>query len=553
MPDSIFLALQYGGYLSSVKLVVFGLFAFASLPLIAWIHHDALAVRTRANLWSGIVFAAAAVGLLVWLLIPLFAIGLAFFLLAVGAGSVAYVVHRNSRVSPFERVLTVDHIKGLFANQEKQAAAVSKGMAFITANKNEVEPPPPKTPEYYGYKFATKIFEDAIWRRASDVTLAPAASEYNIAYRIDGVSFKQPPQQRDETEYFVRFIKHLADLDVNEKRKPQKGRFTVVKDSDKTVWEVTTAGSTTGEQVQLRQAEQYDLMNLEEIGLAPDQLEQIQQIVQPSPGIFLVSGPPRTGVTTTFYSLLKNHDPFIYNINTLERNPPVELMNITQNVFTLTDTGTTTFAKKLQSVLRTDPDILGISDCRDAESAKLACSGAQRGKRVYVSFQAGSTLQALGIWLKWIEDKKLAVDTLIGISNQRLLRKICPECKEAYQPNQQLLKKFNIPADKAKLFYRPAQLYDKRGRPITCQNCQGTGYVGRTGVFEIIILNEELKKAILGAASLQEIGSQFRRARMLYLQEQAIRKVTQGVTSINEVIREFSASSKKQKQRSQKG
>ena len=548
MTDSLLASMQYGSYVSLVKFVVFLLFFFVWLPIVAWVYRDAKAVRTKENFWSGIIFATGTAATGLWLLIPTFAIGTSLYLIAVGATFIAYVMHRNARVAEFQRVLTIGHIKSLFSSGQKETAAVSKGMVFITANGNQVAPPPRKTPESYGYKFASQIFDDALARRVSDIAFVPAPAEYNVAYRIDGLAFKQPARSREEMEYFIRFVKHLADLDVNEHRKPQKGRFTITKDSAESQWEVSTAGSTTGERVQVRQIEEYTLMKLESIGLHSKQAEQVSKIADAKGGIFLISGPRKTGVTTTLYACLRSHDPFMANIHTLERQPAAELMNITQNVYSLSDTGITTFARKLQSVLRTGPDIVGVGDCRDADTARLACNDAKRAKLFYVCFQAASVVQALAAWIKWVGDKNLVAETLLGISNQRLLRKICQKCKQAYQPNKALLKKFNIPADRVKRFYRPAETqYDKRGRPILCENCQSMGYVGRTGVFEIIIMNDDLRNAIRKAGSFQEIATQFRRAGMLYMQEQAMRKVVQGTTSINEVIREFSTK-KRQKQ-----
>ncbi len=192
-------------------------------------------------------------------------------------------------------------------------------------------------------------------------------------------------------------------------------------------------------------------------------------------------------------------------------------------------------------------DIIGVADCKNTETARVACAAAKDGKIVYVTLKADNVLRALGKWMKLVGDRNLAVENLLGISNQRLLRKLCDECKQAYGPNRELLRKFNIPAEKAKAFYRPGKLqYPRHGKPITCEDCQGTGFLGRTGVFETITIDDELRNAIKQAKSLSEIGNQFRRAKMLYLQEQALRKVVGGTTSINEVVRILSTP-KKQK------
>ena len=264
----------------------------------------------------------------------------------------------------------------------------------------------------------------------------------------------------------------------------------------------------------------------------------IQNIKQ---GVFIVSGPRKSGVTTTFYAFLRIHDAFLNNISTLETDPSAVLPNITQELFTLSDTGTTTYAQKLETMIRMGPDIAGVTNCFDSETAQLLCNAARDNKLIYLTMESDSVLNALAKWIKLVGNQDLAIDVLVGISNQRLVRILCEECKQAYVPDKELLRKFNLPAEKVKAFYRPGRvIYDKHGKPQTCENCQGTGFVGRTAVFESIMLNENLKKSIKPLKSLPEISRQFRNARMLFLQEQTLKKVIAGTTAINEMVRVFS-------------
>ena len=545
MPDLLSASIEYGGYISIIKLIGYLVIFFAWLPLVSWVHNDAKTVETNAVFWTGIILGAGAAGAIIWLLIPIFIVGMLFFLIAVGTISLAYVKHRNARVLDFDKVLTVDHIKNLLVSKEKKLAAL-KTFTFVTANKNEVPVPEPRTPDFFGYKTAHEILSDAIWRRASSIVFSPTAQDYQVAYNVDGASLKQPSIARDQMGYFIHFVKELAGLDTKEKRKPQKGKFKIRHNKDDTSWEVTTAGSTAGEQVRLKPVAQEAISRITDIGLMPEQEELLNQLCGIGQGVFIISGPRKNGVTTTLYALLRNHDAFINSINTLEKQPSAQLPNITQNVFKLSDTGTTTFAKKLQAVVRMGPDIIGVSDCEDAETAQVACAAAADGKLVYITIKSDSVIQALGKWLKFVGNKNIVADTLIGISSQRLLRILCDECKEAYAPDKELFRKFNIPAEKTKVLYRTGKVqYDKHGKPSTCEHCQGTGYYGRTGVFEIITINDDLRKVIKKSKSLPEIGSQFRRAKMLYLQEQALRKVIAGKIAINEMIRVLTTSKTK--------
>jgi type II secretory ATPase GspE/PulE/Tfp pilus assembly ATPase PilB-like protein len=534
----------YGNYISPIKLGIFVAMFFLWLPLVGWIYLDAKAVKTKFILWTGITFGAGIVAIIIWLLLPSFAIGVVVYIIAVGVSCISYIMHRDAMVSEYDRVLTMAKIKSLFENKEKQKAELKKNIIFITANKNEVELPEPRTPEFFGYKATSEIFEDALWRRTSEISFIPTGQNYTIAYRIDGMVIKQPEKTKEEVDHLIYFLKHLADLDTNEKRKPQKGRFTLRKEGNFIQLEVNTAGSVAGEQVRIVQIESQDIKKLDELGMNPDQIEQLKSLREIKAGLVIVSGPKKSGVTSTFYAMLRNHDPFLSAINTLERNQSGILPNITQNIYSLSDTGTTSFPKRLQSILRTGPDIIGVADCEDPQSATLAANAA-KNIRVYVTIETENAVQAVAKWIKLVNDHNLVADTLIAVTSQRLLRKLCPECKQAYEPNKDLLKKFNIPADKVKLLYRQGEPeVDKKGRPILCKTCQSTGFFGRFAVLETIVLNDEIKNAIRQVKSLQDIATSFRRARMLFLQEQGLRKVVDGTTAINELIREFSKGEK---------
>jgi type II secretory ATPase GspE/PulE/Tfp pilus assembly ATPase PilB-like protein len=456
----------------------------------------------------------------------------------------SYIKHRNTKVLNVDRILTSKHIKGLLAGKDKNKKMVGReGFIFITANNNDVPVPESKTADFYGYRAAYEIVNDAMWRRASTVTFSPGPQEYKVTYYVDGATLEKPAIDKNQMEYFIRFLKNLSNLDINERRKPQKGKFRISVSKETTEWEVASAGSTAGEQVKLKHILKEHSERLTDLGLTPEQYEKLKNLRTLKQGLFVISGPPKSGVTSTLYALLRNHDAFLNSINTLEKQPSTELLNITQNIYSLSDTGTTSYAKKLQTIVRMGPDIVGVADCDDTETAKVACAAAKDSKIMYVTLQADSVLQALGKLLKLVGDKTSVAENLIGISNQRLLRKLCEQCKQAYSPDKELLRKFNLPADKAKTLYRPGKvIYDKRGKPKPCENCQETGFIGRTGIFEIIILNNELKNVIKQAKTLSEIGMQFRRANMLYLQEQGLKKVMAGTTSVHEMIRVLSAS-----------
>ncbi len=544
MPDLAVIYIQYGIYLSIIEFVIFLVLFFLWLLLLNWVYSDATIIEVKVVFWTGLIFGAGAAATIVWLILPakFTIIALALYPIAIGTAALSYIKQRNTRLLEVDRVLTVQHLKGLLSEKDKKTH-VGEGFIFTTANNNEVPVPQPKTSEFFGYRSAYQMLTDALWRRTSSITLLPQAENCKVTYYIDGAQVEQPTMSREQADYLIRFLKHLSDLDINEKRKPQKGKFRTSKDKKNTEWEVTTAGSTAGEQIRIRQVLKEYMERLSELGLTPEQYEQLNKLRELKQGLFIVSGPLVSGTTTTLYALLRNHDAFLNSVNTLEKKPSAEIPNVIQNVFTLSDTGTTTYAKKLQAIIRMGPDIVGVADCEDAQTARLACATAKDGKIVYVVLKAESVLQAVGIWMKLVGDRNLIAETLLGVSNQRLIRKLCDECKQAYAPDKELLRKFNLPAEKVKVLYRPGKvIYDKRGKARTCEKCQESGFVGRTAIFETILINDDLRESIKNVKSLSDLGTQFRRAKMLYLQEQAIKKVIIGTMSVNEMIRVLSAS-----------
>jgi type II secretory ATPase GspE/PulE/Tfp pilus assembly ATPase PilB-like protein len=539
MSSPLMAVVEFGSYVSIVKLALLVVLFIASLPAVAWVGRDSVQVKTSHNLWVGIALGAVALGTILWLLIPLFIAGIIIYIILVGAAVVGYAVHRDTLVAEYDKVLTADGIKGLLS---KKGADKAEELEFrlYTANRNEVEPVPPKTPDYMGWKLTTDLLRDILFRRVSDLSFVPAGQSWNISYTIDGISTAQPQRRREEVEAMMKFVKHLADLDTAEIRKPQKGKFTVRKDNKDAKYEVRTAGSTVGEQMTIVREEATQRKGLGELGLTAEQVSQLESVKELKEGLVIVSGPKGTGVTTTFYSLLRRHDAFLNSVASVEKRPAAELNQISQTIYSLSDTGTASYTQKIQQVLRSDPDIIGVGDCTDEQTALLLVKAA-KGKLAYVTMESPSIVHALGKMLRWVgAEKDAMIDTLAAMTCQRLLRDLCDACKEAYEPNKDLLKKFNIPADKVQLLYRAGEpKTDKKGRPIVCEKCQGMGFYGRSALFETVVVDDKLRAALKQCSNIQEMAVQLRRAKMLYLQEQAIRRVIEGKTAINEVIREF--------------
>jgi type II secretory ATPase GspE/PulE/Tfp pilus assembly ATPase PilB-like protein len=539
MASPLLAAIEFGSYLSIIKLASFVILFIAALPAIAWVGRDSVEVKTSHNLWLAIVLGAVGLGAILWILIPIYVAGIAIYVLLVGAAIVGYGMHRDSLVAEYDKVMTAENIGKLFSKKGPQQAATLDFMIY-TANRNAVDPVEPKTPDYLGWKLTTDLIRELLVRRVSDLSFVPAGQSWNLSFTIDGIAVPQPQRRREEVEAMMKFIKHLADLDLAEMRKPQTGKFTVRKDNKDTKYAVRTAGSTVGEQMTIVREEATQRKNLSELGMTGEQIAQLEPLRELRKGLVIIAGPRNTGVTTTFYSLMRRHDAFLNSVMTVEKKPAAELNQIMQTIYSLSDTGTASYTQKIQQVLRSDPDIVGVGDCSEEQTALLLTKAA-KDKLIYVTLESPSIVLALGKMLKWVgAEKDTLIDVLAGMTCQRLLRDLCDSCKEAYEPNKDLLKKFNIPADRVSLLYRAGEpKADKKGRPIVCEKCQGLGFYGRSALFETVVIDEKLRQALKQCANLQEMAVQLRRAKMLYLQEHAIRRVIEGKTAINEVIREF--------------
>ncbi|MFQ6048576.1 MAG: GspE/PulE family protein, partial [Phycisphaerae bacterium] len=325
----------------------------------------------------------------------------------------------------------------------------------------------------------------------------------------------------------------------------QSGHITAargggMKELDKMVKiEVRTSGSTAGERLMMRVLAEETRFKISDLGMSDQQLRQFQAVVDRPRGLVLCCGPRQSGLTSTLYAILRSHDAFMKNIHTLELRPSLELENITQNIHDPHDSEVS-FARRVQTILRADPDVVMIAAVADAETARLINQAAMERAKLYVGLNTSDCFEALQSWLSLVDDPRLVARALLAITAQRLVRRLCPECKQPYRPDPQTLRKANLPADRIQQFYRRGgYVLNKKGERLVCQTCQGSGYFGRTAIFELLVVDETVRKLIVSRASISQIKAACRKTRppMLYLQEQGLRRVMEGVTSINEIIR----------------
>jgi type II secretory ATPase GspE/PulE/Tfp pilus assembly ATPase PilB-like protein len=485
--------------------------------------------------------------------LPFFALSLLGFLLLWASVGLSYVNFRNRRVPAEQRVLTQAHLKelaeGFFKVKLRGGSKEerSKGpipVHFIGRSSNEKDEDRGRGARVEGskgYRAALQMVHEAIKRRVTDIHLEPTKDEMTVRFRIDGILHAVDPFSRSMGDAVINIFKVLCDMDITEKRKPQDGSFSADVEGRKVDFRVASAGSVIGEKLVMRVLDKsQQIINLTQLGMRDRMREQVRGLVKQPHGMVVVCGPTGAGKSTTLYACLNEIDRRQQNIITIENPVEYQLSNVTQIEVNLK--AGKTFASELRSILRQDPDVIMIGEVRDQETAEIACQAAQTGHMVFTTLHANDTITAVSRLLDLGVQPFMIASALTAILGQRLVRVLCPRCKVRYKPNPDLLRKLNLPAEKIKFFYRTPQRQDDDTEESEeggngCRHCEGTGYYGRTGIFELLIVSDELRALIRDNPNMNDIRQQALKSGLRYLQEDGFRQVIEGKTSIQELLR----------------
>jgi general secretion pathway protein E len=501
----------------------------------------------RFEMWNSILFLTGVVGFALLWVIPIYPAGLAVLLLCYLVPLGVYIYSRNQTVPIEEQVMTPYHfgelandllaklgIRPIFNKGEEQLdksgppiVFVGKSIATGQIDQERVE----RAEQSKFYMSAKELVYDAILRRATDIHLEPAQDQLSVRYRIDGMLHAAEPFDRPTGDAVINIFKVLAALDISEKRKPQDGSFGAKFEGRDIDFRVATSGSKGGEKMVMRILDNaQQVARLDEIGLRPKMVEQIKELVTQPHGMFLCCGPTGSGKTTTLYACMREIDRFQKNIITIEDPIEYHIDNVTQ--MEINTKAGQTFATSLRSILRQDPDVIMVGEIRDQETATIACQAATTGHMVFSTVHANDTITALFRLLDLGVEPFMIASALSAVLGQRLVRLLCDACKEPYKPKPEFLKKANLPPDKVDVFYRrptnPEQV---------CPQCGGMGYHGRTGIFELLVITDPIRELLRENPSMNAIKAEARKNGMIYLQEDGLRQVIQGRTSIEELLR----------------
>jgi type II secretory ATPase GspE/PulE/Tfp pilus assembly ATPase PilB-like protein len=375
-------------------------------------------------------------------------------------------------------------------------------------------------------RFVNLLVRDAHNARASDIHLEATRQGLRSRFRIDGVLTETPSPPKGLQPAVVSRVKLLAELDIAERRRPQDGRIRVRLEERELDLRVSTVPTLYGESVVLRLLDRGGQpVGLEDLGMGSETLERFRQLALRPHGILIAAGPTGSGKTTTLYAALGLRRTTDEKIITVEDPVEYHLEGITQ-VPVHAKAGMT-FAGALRSLLRQDPDVLMVGEMRDAETAGIAVQAAMTGHLMFSTLHTNDAAGAVTRLVDLKVEPYMIAATLEGVLAQRLVRKICPDCRERYKPDPQAV---------ALLAERPVgSMTLERGRG--CAACRDTGYRGRTGLFELLVVTEEMKGAIAGLEPLAKIRARAREAGMTTLREDGWAKAQAGITTIEEVLR----------------
>jgi len=378
-------------------------------------------------------------------------------------------------------------------------------------------------------KLLNLVLLQAIRDKASDIHFEPFANEYKMRYRIDGVLYEMVPPPKYIAAALSSRIKVMADLDIAERRLPQDGRISLTVQGNPIDLRVSVLPTMFGESVVLRVLDRTQAsFDLAELGLRPEDHELVRKLIHKPNGIIIVTGPTGCGKTTTLYSALNELNDVETKIITTEDPVEYDVDGLIQ-VQMKPDIGLT-FARCLRSILRQDPDIILVGEIRDLETAEIAAQASLTGHVVFTTLHTNDAPSSIARLLDLGVEPFLVTATLEGIIAQRLVRRICTNCKAKFEPTEAQLMELQLTPDDV----QGKKFHYGRG----CRKCNGTGYRGRTGIFEIMVFNDDIRDLIMNQASTSVLRAAGRKAGMRLLRDNGLAAVYDGVTTIDEIVKE---------------
>jgi type II secretory ATPase GspE/PulE/Tfp pilus assembly ATPase PilB-like protein len=492
--------------------------------------------------WNMGYIAAALVSLLLILVIPWFFVGWFLSLLILAGTMFAYWKYRDARVPENRKFRFGGEKLSKAMAARKQAAADRAASAQFTRADGSKEPVPQKEDPALGiYVTVEQMILAPLSVRASRIDLASTQAGVATSMLVDGVRTKGEPMPPDVGNAAIDMMKRLAGLDVNDRRRRQTGSFTVSSAAGSSRVTITSIGSSSGQTLRADFDREERLGKaIDSIGLAPSQLEALRTLEEPGKrvGVVIVSAPPGQGLTTLGFAIISRHDAYTSNIKTLERELVYRVEGVEHKAFA-PEPGVEDYAQALTKIIRRDPDVVLAADITEPGAAKAATLMGLERPLVYVLVPAESMAAAVATWIQAVGDPKTATKCLSAVVHQRLIRQLCPNCKSPFTPAPEQAKKLGIPSGKQVELFRPSGKIQVKNRIEDCPVCQGSAYFGQIGIFEVMMVDKDARQMLAENDFRGAYARAVRDTKMIQLQEAALLKVREGLTSLEEVQRVF--------------
>lgn len=536
-----------GGYLSWWKLLLLWFVFLFWVKTTDWVSRDCQKNSFPYAIWTSVVFFPFLIVLLLGgLTIPIFLAGWPVTFLGVLVPLLVYVGYRNQRVALHQRVMTPDHIRFMFAevmgkagvnvSNEKKADYEKGAKVDFTPlggsdEKNQANLLTAR--QMPGYLPAKALLHNAREHRAEKVMIDFVADEVTVRYQVDGVWHDADPRDREEGEALLEPLKQLANLKPDERRARQQGKFVATIEKSKMDCAIVSQGTKSGERVIVQlTSSQTGFKSLEELGMRPKMIEQYKDVMLSDKGIILLSSMPGGGLSTTLNVSLRSTDRLLRDFVSVEdtRDKMEEIENVDPTFYDAQAGETPDLV--LAKLLRKEPDVLVVPRLPNAETVSMLSAASEKERLIFGTMRAKEAVEALlRVLLLKVPAEEFAPEA-IAVLNQRLVRKLCENCKEAYEPPSSLLKKLGIPGGRVEQFFRHPEEPEE-----VCTTCHGIGYHGRTAIFELLVVNDEIRDAMMLRPKLDVLRKAARQTGNRSLQDEGIAAVVRGITSLPELMR----------------
>ncbi len=446
---------------------------------------------------------------------------------------------------------TVESIRSKIETQYKKTlgeevvAALEEagvGTALEIEEAKDIEREPETIRKSPVAEIVSSVFAYAARNRASDIHIEPAEEKTRVRFRIDGVLQERLTLPKEIHSSVISRIKILARLKIDEKRVPQDGRLKIKVGDREVDLRVATMPTSLGEKVAIRLLEETaEIPTLQDLGVRGISLKRLEEVMRRPNGIVLVTGPTGSGKTLTLASILSKVNSPRLNIVTIEDPVEVRIPGINQTQ--INSAAGLTFSKGLRAFLRQDPNIIMVGEVRDSETAELAVHAALTGHLVFSTLHTNSAAGALPRLLDMKVEPFLLTSTVAAIEAQRLVRKVCSECKREVEAPEKIANQIK---DTLGSLYEKTPKTNKKGKLVLveggskgkeCKECSGSGYSGRTGIFEVLMMSATISRLVLEKRPTQEIEKQSVKEGMITLVQDGFMKALEGVTTVEEVLR----------------